>query len=47
MNAMNPERLSTEMCIEEMKTSIRNHFGEFANRKNLDIADVHFAQRLR
>lgn len=29
--------------MEEMKTFIRNHFEQFVNRKNLDIADVNFA----
>lgn len=31
------------MSIDEMKSFIRNHFEEFVNRKNLDIADVNFA----
>jgi predicted SnoaL-like aldol condensation-catalyzing enzyme len=31
------------MSLEEMKSFIRNHFEEFVNRKNLDIADVNFA----
>jgi len=43
MNAMNPERSSAGMSIEEMKSFIRNHFEEFVNHKNLDIADVNFA----
>jgi predicted ester cyclase len=34
---------ATGMTLEEMKTFIRNHFEEFVNRKNLDIADVNFA----
>ncbi|MFZ1131438.1 MAG: ester cyclase [Terriglobales bacterium] len=28
---------------EELKQFIRNHFEEFVNRKNLEIADVNFA----
>jgi predicted ester cyclase len=31
------------MTLEEMKKFIRNHFEEFVNRKNLEIADVNFA----
>jgi predicted ester cyclase len=31
------------MTLDEMKISIRNHFEEFVNGKNLDIADVNFA----
>jgi acyl-CoA reductase-like NAD-dependent aldehyde dehydrogenase len=31
------------MSIEEMKSFIRDHFEEFVNHKNLDIADVNFA----
>lgn len=31
------------MTTEEMKAFVRNHFEEFVNRKNLDIADVNFA----
>jgi len=27
----------------EMKEFVRNHFEEFVNRRNLDIADVNFA----
>jgi predicted ester cyclase len=34
---------ATGMSLEEMKAFIRNHFEEFVNRKNLDIADVNFA----
>lgn len=33
----------TGMTLSEMKTFIRNHFEEFVNRKNLNIADVNFA----
>ena len=32
-----------KMSLEEMKTFIRNHFEEFVNRQNLDIADVNFS----
>jgi ketosteroid isomerase-like protein len=31
------------MNLEAMKAFIRDHFEEFVNRKNLDIADVNFA----
>ena len=31
------------MSLDEMKEFIRNHFEEFVNRQNLDIADVNFA----
>jgi predicted ester cyclase len=33
----------TGMTHEEMKQFIRDHFEEFVNRKNLNIADVNFA----
>jgi predicted SnoaL-like aldol condensation-catalyzing enzyme len=33
----------TGLTHEEMKVFVRNHFEEFVNRKNLDIADVNFA----
>lgn len=31
------------MTLVEMKDFIRNHFEQFVNRKNLDIADVNFS----
>jgi hypothetical protein len=31
------------MNLEAMKVFIHDHFEEFVNRKNLDIADVNFA----
>jgi len=34
----------TGMTRAEMKSFIRNHFEEFVNRQNLDIADVNFAE---
>ncbi len=40
---MNYDDSTTGMSIEEMKGFIRNHFEEFVNRKNLEIADVNFA----
>jgi predicted ester cyclase len=43
MNARHPEHSATGMSIAEMKTFIRNHFDQFVNRKNLDVADVNFA----
>ncbi len=33
----------TAMTVSEMKQFVRNHFEEFVNRKNLDIADVNFS----
>ncbi len=33
----------TGMSHDEMKSFVRNHFEEFVNRKNLDIADHNFA----
>lgn len=33
----------TRMTHEQMKELVRNHFEEFVNRKNPDIADVNFA----
>jgi predicted ester cyclase len=43
MNQINYEQSGTGMSLEEMKAFIRNHFEQFVNRKNLDIADVNFA----
>ena len=37
---MNPK---TGFTFDEMKTFVRNHFEEFVNRKNLNIADINFA----
>jgi len=34
---------SEQDSLREMKAFIRNHFEEFVNRQNLDIADVNFA----
>jgi predicted SnoaL-like aldol condensation-catalyzing enzyme len=33
----------TGMTLSEMKSFIRNHFEEFVNRKNLNVANVNFA----
>ncbi len=33
----------TGMTLDEMKAFIRDHFEQFVNRQNLDIADVNFA----
>jgi predicted ester cyclase len=33
----------TKMTLAEMKQFIANHFEEFVNQKNLDIADINFA----
>lgn len=33
----------TGMSIEEMKSFILDHFEQFVNQKNVDIADVNFA----
>lgn len=43
MAAATPERSTTGMSIEEMKTFVRDHFEEFVNRKNIAIGDVNFA----
>jgi predicted ester cyclase len=43
MNQINYEQSGTGMSLEEMKAFIRDHFEQFVNRKNLDIADVNFA----
>ena len=42
---MNQETVNaaTGMTDAEMRRFVRNHFEEFVNRKNLDIADVNFA----
>jgi hypothetical protein len=42
---MNQESVNaaTGMTDAEMRLFVRNHFEEFVNRKNLDIADVNFA----
>lgn len=37
----------TGMTVTEMKEFVRNHFEEFVNRKNLDIADVNFASEFK
>jgi len=42
--AINPK---TGMTLPEMKAFVRNHFEEFVNRKNLDIADVNFASEFQ
>ncbi len=33
----------TGMTHDELKQFVRNHFEEFVNRKNLNIADINFA----
>jgi predicted SnoaL-like aldol condensation-catalyzing enzyme len=38
--ALNPK---TGFTHDELKSFVRNHFEEFVNRKNLDIADRNFA----
>ena len=38
--AVNPK---TGLTLEQMKDFIRDHFEQFVNLKNLDIADVNFA----
>jgi len=43
MSMESPVNEKTGMTHEEMKAFVRNHFEEFVNRKNLDIADVNFA----
>jgi predicted ester cyclase len=43
MNSTHDESQDTGMSLEEMKSFIRNHFEQFVNLKNLDVADVNFA----
>ena len=45
MNATSREAVNpkTGLTLEQMKDFIRNHFEQFVNQKNLDIADVNFA----
>jgi predicted ester cyclase len=40
MDATNPK---TGMALDDTKKFIRDHFEEFVNRKNLEIADINFA----
>jgi hypothetical protein len=40
---MEPINRKTAMTHPEAKESIRNHFQEFVNRKNLNIGNVNFA----
>jgi hypothetical protein len=42
MNQTNYEQSGTGMSFQEMKAFIRDHFEQFVNRKNLDIADANF-----
>lgn len=37
----------TGMSEDEIKAFVRNHFEEFVNRKNLDIADANFASEFQ
>jgi len=45
MNAASTEAVNpkTGLTLEQMKDFIRNHFEQFVNHKNVDIADVNFA----
>ena len=45
MNATSRETVNpkTGLTLEQMKDFIRNHFEQFVNQKNLNIADVNFA----
>jgi len=43
MNAAISGQSGPGMSQDEMKTFISNHFEEFVNRKNLDVADVNFS----
>jgi predicted ester cyclase len=43
VNQVRHEESGAGMSLEEMKAFIRDHFEQFVNRKNLDIADVNFA----
>jgi uncharacterized protein YbjT (DUF2867 family)/predicted SnoaL-like aldol condensation-catalyzing enzyme len=38
---------SFAMSVDQMKTFVKNHFEEFVNRKNLNIADVNFAKEFQ
>jgi predicted SnoaL-like aldol condensation-catalyzing enzyme len=42
---MTPESMG--MTVAEAKEFVRNHFEEFVNRKNLDIADLNFAPKFQ
>jgi predicted SnoaL-like aldol condensation-catalyzing enzyme len=42
-SSFEPLNAKTGMTHSEMKQFVLNHFEEFVNRKNLDIADVNFA----
>jgi predicted SnoaL-like aldol condensation-catalyzing enzyme len=42
---MTPESMG--MTVAEAKEFVRNHFEEFVNRKNLDIADLNFAAKFQ
>ena len=44
MSLANDTALRAAMAPQDMKSFIRNHFEEFVNRKNLDIADVNFSR---
>ena len=43
MHDEEPVNPTTGMTANEIKAFVRNHFEEFVNRKNLDIADINFA----
>lgn len=43
MPGENRSNAKTGMTPAEMRAFVRDHFDEFVNRKNLDIADVNFA----
>lgn len=43
MSEKDRSNLKTGMTHAEMTAFVRDHFDEFVNRKNLDIADVNFA----
>ncbi len=47
MNATSREAVNpkTGLTLEQMKDFIRDHFEQFVNQKNLDIADVEFCRR--
>jgi hypothetical protein len=44
MNATSKEAVNpkTGLTLGQLKDFIRNHFEEFVNQKNVDIADVNF-----
>ena len=40
---MDPRITASGMTVEEMKNFVRQHFEDFVNRRQLEVADVNFA----